>query len=151
VKYDDASWHYGGDFPKDLPPEAGGTHIGMFVCWALLNELTGAIHIEDFPEGLSALQARSLSPGAWFLSYCDEKFTDEDLNLVGNGFAADYYVYDKKRVKAGEPSYLADYEALFCQTDDLYFVSDTWQNFEKLAPVLNRRFRHWQALNKTGG
>ena len=23
MKYDDASWHYGGDFPADLPQEAG--------------------------------------------------------------------------------------------------------------------------------
>ena len=23
MKYDDASWHYGGNFPKDLPTEAG--------------------------------------------------------------------------------------------------------------------------------
>src|SRR6266404_3538306 len=36
MKYDDASWHYGGDFPEDLPREAGATHTGMFVAWALL-------------------------------------------------------------------------------------------------------------------
>ena len=29
AKYDDASWHYGGDFPDDLPEENGATHIGM--------------------------------------------------------------------------------------------------------------------------
>ncbi|WP_262497415.1 DUF7832 domain-containing protein [Pedobacter caeni] len=29
AKYDDASWHYGGDFPKDLPQINGATHIGM--------------------------------------------------------------------------------------------------------------------------
>ena len=33
-KYDDASWHYGGDFPKDLPIEAGATHTGMFLALA---------------------------------------------------------------------------------------------------------------------
>ena len=151
MKYDDASWHYGGDFPDHLPPEAGGTHIGMFVCWALLNGLAGDIHIEDFPEGLSALQARSLSPGGWFMAHCDEKFTDEDLNPVGNAFAAWYYPYDTARVEAGEPSYLADYEALFCQVDDLYAVADTWQNFERLKPLLDHRFQHWQASNKSGG
>lgn len=26
MKYDDASWHYGGEFPDDLPPTAGATH-----------------------------------------------------------------------------------------------------------------------------
>ncbi|MGN6118448.1 MAG: DUF7832 domain-containing protein, partial [Rhodanobacter sp.] len=43
MKYDDASWHYGGDFPKDLPDEAGATHTGMFVAWALLSGLAGQI------------------------------------------------------------------------------------------------------------
>ncbi|MDY0918936.1 hypothetical protein [Pseudomonas viridiflava] len=27
MKYDDASWHYTGDFPADQPKEQGGTHI----------------------------------------------------------------------------------------------------------------------------
>lgn len=40
MKYDDASWHVGGDFPKELPPEAGATHIGMFAAWCMLNGLT---------------------------------------------------------------------------------------------------------------
>ncbi|WP_265102660.1 hypothetical protein [Acinetobacter sp. 'aerobic (ED)'] len=39
MKYDDASWHYGGDFPADLPQEAGATHIGMFLTWMLLQTL----------------------------------------------------------------------------------------------------------------
>ena len=36
MKYDDAGWHVGGDFPDDLPPEAGATHIGMFAAWCML-------------------------------------------------------------------------------------------------------------------
>ena len=41
MKYDDASWHSEGDFPDDLPEEAGGTHIGMFFAWALLSGMGG--------------------------------------------------------------------------------------------------------------
>ena len=80
MKYDDASWHYGGDFPSNLPNEAGATHIGMFVAWCILNELGGEIHLEDFPEELDKLKERKLKPGAWFIAACDEKFTDEDLS-----------------------------------------------------------------------
>jgi hypothetical protein len=47
MKYDDSSWHYGGDvFPEDLPPEAGGTHIGMFLAWAIMNYLESEMHSE---------------------------------------------------------------------------------------------------------
>jgi len=37
TKYDDASWHYGGEYPAGLPNEAAGTHIGMFFAWCMLN------------------------------------------------------------------------------------------------------------------
>ncbi len=34
-KYDDASWHYGGDFPKELPEKNSATHTGMFLNWCI--------------------------------------------------------------------------------------------------------------------
>src|SRR5690606_19686323 len=94
MKYDDASWHIEGEFPADLPAEAAATHTGMFVAWALLAGLAGEVHIEDMPEGISRLQARSITPGAFFLAACDGKFTDEDLSDEGNAFAADYFDFE---------------------------------------------------------
>jgi hypothetical protein len=47
VKYDDASWHYGGDFPKGLPQKAGATHIGMFLAWMILNGLSSEELMEE--------------------------------------------------------------------------------------------------------
>lgn len=44
MKYDDASWHVGGEFPKELPPQAGATHIGMFAAWCMLAGLAGELH-----------------------------------------------------------------------------------------------------------
>jgi hypothetical protein len=141
MKYDDASWHSGGNFPKDLPPEAGATHAGMFLAWALLSGLAGDIHVTDFPEGIPKLRNRTVTPGAFFLAACDGKFTDEDLNETGNAFAAFYFDLDKGK-------YLADYEGtLGSGLANLYYVKDTWQNFDKLKPVLDQRFREWQGSN----
>jgi hypothetical protein len=33
MKYDDALWHYEGDYPKKLPNENAAIHIGMFITW----------------------------------------------------------------------------------------------------------------------
>jgi hypothetical protein len=44
MAYDRADAHYGGNFPSDLPPEAGATHIGMFLAWVILNGLEGEFH-----------------------------------------------------------------------------------------------------------
>jgi hypothetical protein len=141
MKYDDASWHYGGKFPEDLPEEAGATHTGMFVAWALLSGLGGEIHTEECPEDLEQLQTRALTPGLFFYRVCDGKFTDEDLNQEGNQFADAYFDLEKG-------SYLADYEnTLGEEGRDLYYVADTWENFDRLKPVFDARLAAWRKDN----
>jgi hypothetical protein len=138
MKYDDASWHSGGKFPTDLPAEAGATHTGKFVAWALLSGLAGEIHTTDFPDAVPKLLSRSLTPGKFFLEACDGKFTDEDLNDEGNAFAQDYFDFEKGQ-------YMADYEATLGEgLADLYYVEDNWENFDRLKSVLDRRFAHWK-------
>ncbi len=142
MKYDDASWHYGGEFPKDLPIEAGATHTGMFVAWALLSGLAGETFIYDFPDEITKLRSRAVTPGAFFLQSCDGKFIDEDLNDSGNSFAQHYFDFTNGQ-------YIKDYEAtLGSDVVDLYHVRDTWENFDRLRPVLDQRFAEWQV---TGG
>ena len=134
MKSDDASWHYGGDFPSDLPSDAGATHIGMFAAWCVLNGLAGSLHIEDLPEDLEDLKNREITPGDWLRRACDEKFTDEDLNEEGNRFASQYYAPE-------DAPYLADYEqALLDSLPSLYHVSDSWESYDRLAPFLRDRF-----------
>ena len=138
MKYDDASWHYNGDFPDDLPDKAGGTHIGMFVAWCLLNGMAGELHYKEFSEDLEELTKRKMTPGAWFLKNCDEKFIDEDLNCKGNEFATYYYDSD-------EALYVLDYENTVGQNiKSLYYVPDTWETYDSLAPVINSRFKKWE-------
>ena len=143
LKYDDASWHYGGDFPSDLPAEAGATHIGMFVGWAMLNGLEGEIHTGDFPDDVAKLRRRELTPGAWFIRACDAKFTDEDLSEEGNAFAQAYYANDTG-LMTGTASYLADYEFAFRVVDSLYRVPDCWETYDRIAPTISKRFLRWR-------
>jgi hypothetical protein len=139
MKYDDASWHYGGDFPKKLPEEAAATHIGMFVSWCMLNGLAGELFTEECPEDLEALKTGEMNPGEWFINNCDEKFTDEDLNELGNEFAAAYFDFDN-----GE--YLNDYESLVAANfESLYFVPDSWETYNKLEPTITNRYQKWLA------
>ena len=50
MKYDDASWHFGGDYPEDLPDENGATHIGMFLAWCIAHNFFSEELEEDFEE-----------------------------------------------------------------------------------------------------
>ena len=138
MKFDDASWHYGGDFPEELPEEAGATHIGMFVAWCLLNGLAGEIHTVELKKDFDTLRSRALTPGAWFINVCDSTFTDEDLTDDGIAFTESYY-------DADEAEYLADYEStLGAGLESLYHIPDTWASYDALAPILAQRFSEWQ-------
>jgi len=139
MKYDDASWHSGGSFPQDLPPEAGATHTGMFVAWAFLSGLAGELHIEDFPDDLPKLRSRAVTPGQYFLATCDGKFTDEDLNDEGNAFAQTYFDLEKGQ-------FIADYEqTVGANLPSIYHVPDTWETFDRLRPIFDQRLSVWRA------
>ncbi len=138
MKYDDAAWHYGGEFPKDLPQEAGATHTGMFLAWGLLSGLAGTLHLEDSSDCLGTLRARSVTPGAFFMRFCDGKFTDEDLSDDGNLFTAEYFDFQTGR-------YLSDYcDAVGIHIDRIYYAADSWENFDRLKPVLDKRYAEWK-------
>ena len=138
MKYDDAAWHSGGDFPEDLPPEAGATHTGMYIAWALLSGLGGSIHTEECPEDLACLRNRDLTPGAFFLKYCDGKFTDEDLNDEGNEFTAQYFDFE-----TGD--YANDYSSILGDdVESIYHVQDSWDTLELLRPLLDKRLADWR-------
>lgn len=143
LKYDDADWHTGGNFPTDLSPSAAATHIGMFVGWAVLNGLAGDMHTVDFGAELETLKSRAITPGAWLLDACDAKFTDEDLNCDGNKFALAYYGNENNlHTRAG--SFLADYANTFPDAETLYHIPDSWETFDAIAPVVRSRFDAWR-------
>jgi len=138
MKYDDSSWHYGGEFPGDLPMEAGATHAGMYLAWALLNGLGGDLFASEEPEIVAELQTKSITPGKFFLKYCDGKLTDDDLSEVGNQFTEVYFDFEKGR-------FVEDYEEVLAESlESLYHVPDTWESFDRLRPVIDKRFAAWQ-------
>jgi hypothetical protein len=136
MAYDRADWHYGGTFPKGLPDAAGGTHIGMFLAWAIMRGLEGEDAQAD-TDSLEAVRARRMTGRDYLLNICDEKFWESDLSEEGNAFAKQYY---------GEKGYYKDYEkALARRLPSLYHVEDSWDNFDRLTPVLDQRFRDWKS------
>lgn len=138
MSYDRADWHYGGNYPEDLPPENGGTHIGMFLAWAIHHGLEGELLREDSAAALAAVRDRKMTGREFLFSECDERFWEEDLNEEGNAFASTYYPLD-----TGD--YLHDYTAtLGDDLPTLYHVADTWENYDRIAAVIGRRYTEWK-------
>lgn len=142
MTYDRADWHSGGQFPPDLPPECGGTHIGIFLAWAILNDLEGDLHREDSHEELRLVRERRITGRDFLFRACDGKFWDEDLNDEGNAFAGWYYSGEG----GGYGPYLADYESTLAGgLPSLYHVEDRWEIYDRIAPVIDRRYADWKA------
>ncbi|NUP09159.1 MAG: hypothetical protein HOW73_24170 [Polyangiaceae bacterium] len=137
MSYDRADWHYEGDFPSSLPTECGGTHIGMFLAWAIHSGLEGDELREDAAAALEEVRARRMTGRDFLFNQCDGKFWESDLSEEGNEFAKWYY--------APDTAYLADYEReLGDGLETLYHVADTWENYDKLAKVIDQRFDEWR-------
>ncbi len=109
----------------------------MFVAWCLLNGLAGELHRTTFPAGLQKLRERTITPSQFLFEYCDEKFTSEDLNEEGNRFADYYFTHE-----TGD--YIPDYETCFSGLPSTYHVPDTWTSYDRLAPIIAKRYMKWK-------
>jgi hypothetical protein len=142
-KYDDASWHAGGDFPADVPYSQGGVHIAIFLAWVIRRGLYNPQLFETADVEMVQRQTVSI---LGLLDRFDEKLVAEELSVEGNAFATYYYGVPQGRVV---PPYLKDYDrTLGAGLPSLYHVAPTWENYAKLEPVMDRRYGEWVASGR---
>lgn len=139
IVYDKAKYHYGGDYPKDLPIEQAFVHIGMFLGWIIDNDLYNTEFMIEagLMNTLTRFKKREIT-GAKVFEELDGVLTDEALNVEGNEFAQYYSDFDKGQ-------YLKDYdELLSAGLPSMYHVKDTWSNYEKLRKRIDKRYNEWK-------
>ena len=138
MKYDDAEIYFLNFENDDLPNEVGATHIGMFMAWLIIHNLVSEDLQEEAAEEIEKVKSREITGRDFVVDICDCKLFDEELNEEGNGFDIWYY----------EKNYIEDYCQVFEITGDATVefcsVEDNWENFDKLAPVLDKRFEDWK-------
>jgi hypothetical protein len=130
MKYDDASWHCGGTFPKGQPDQHGGTHIGLFLKWCFMGGWAGQLHFDEWPDAVVDVVQGNMSGTDFLFKNCDGKFTAEDLNDEGNAFASQYYGDDGR--------YLDDYAEVF--GDLMYVAPESAHEYEKFSDMLRARW-----------
>lgn len=151
TKYDDASWHYGGDFPEELPSKNGATHTGMFLNWCIHNDLHSEEMKEDFKDEIESLKRREITGAEFLIDVCDGKFTEHDLNELGNSFAKDYYV-DETDFADKFSSFATDYINIFdskaeesdYEYETFYHIEDTYENYDLMKLAIDHRFEEWK-------
>jgi hypothetical protein len=126
------------DWPKDLPATRARTYIGMFLCWAIGNNLLSEQRRAASADSVAAVRARKMTGGEFLAKECKDEFWQDDLNDEGNGFAWDYY----------SDFYPEDYDELFLRGGRLptvFHLEDSWENFDKISALLDRRFAEWKS------
>jgi len=131
MKYDDASWHSGGDFPKDSPQEFGGTHIALMLKWCFVKGWAGELHLQENRGDVEKLMRGEKSATEFLFQWCDGKFTDEDLTAEGNAFVGVYY--------GDGGAYLQDYASTF--GEQMYVVDEGGHDFDKFSKMVERRYK----------
>ncbi len=150
IKYDDASWHYEGDFPAELPPKNGAIHIGMFLSWCIDNNLLAEKCIKEFEKEVNQVRDNLLTGTEFLIQVLDEKLIQDDLNETGNNFAKSYYLDDSHFAQT-YASYLDDYADTFdewaeqqdLQYESLYHVEDKPDNYAIIKSVIDQRYQQW--------
>lgn len=137
TKYDDVSWHVGGKFPSDLSEQNARTHIGIFLAWAIERGLAGERFLREFSSTLDEIVSRRAKGSKILQECCDDKITNDDFSPQGNLFAKEYY-------ESGD--YFRDYEnVLGKNVRTLYYVEDSWENYELMKRCIESRFSEWRA------
>jgi hypothetical protein len=137
---DRADWHYGGNYPQELPPENAATHIGMYLAWVIHRDLGSNELKQHAGDTYGWVLTREVTGRELLLTKLDEKFFDGLLNPEGQAFTRSYYESN---------AYANDYDmVLGGDLPTLYHVADSWENFDKLVPVLDDRLAAWRALQQ---
>jgi hypothetical protein len=140
MAYDRADFDYSTE-EQPLPKGHAATHIGMFLAWAVMNGLENEFHRQRSPQLLEQLRRREITGRQFFQAACGDRFSERDLNPEGNAFAEHYYTD-----QAGQRgAYFDDYrKTLAAGLPSFWHVADTWENYDKIAPVISARFERWK-------
>jgi hypothetical protein len=137
--YDNAEWHWSGDYPEGLPQENAFTHTGMFLGWIIDHDLYSDFFRTELKALITAFKDRQKT-GAQVYEECDGMLANELLNDEGNAFAREYFDFDSGQ-------FIADYdELLVMKLPSLYHVEDTWENYARLKARIDRRYAEWKQL-----
>jgi hypothetical protein len=141
AEYDDWHWHVEGHFPNDTPPEQGYVHIGVFVTWLNGRGLLDPAWVAGAKAGrtISAMTARRAKPSA-LRDPSKGRLASEMLTPEGRAFSGAYY--------APEYGYARDWRGIFGRRADRYDVPDEWETYDRIAPLLDRRYGAWVAAGR---
>lgn len=140
MSYDRADYDYSTE-DEPLPKGHAATHIGMFLAWSALHGMLNDFHQQHAGPLVAQLTRREITGRQFFEAACKEQFGEKDLNVEGNRFAEYYY----RNADGERGPYFEDYKKVLATAlPSFWHVPDTWENYDKIDPVITRRYQIWK-------
>ncbi len=139
--FDKAKYHFDSINEAELNEEQAYVHTGLFFAWIIKNDLYSEFLLEESKDEVEQTKSEKISPSKLYMNW-DGVFIGELLNKVGFNFTMDYFEFDKGK-------YVNDYEETLSSDNDpdIFRVKNNWENYHKLAKVIDNRFKKWNKKN----
>ena len=112
-------------------PDRAVMHIGVFLAWCVNHDLISHDLSRRHPDLLIKVKIREIDGSDLLVKVAAGQLSHDLLSEAGSAFAKRYY-----------DQYLQDYaQALGLDATHPYDADDAWSAYDKVAPVLTRRFR----------
>ncbi len=134
---DSAERHFrSGAFPAELEFEHAATHIALLLAWLAYQHMLSEARESADGEALIRLRLRDVTPRQLLLIAFDGRLEEDDLSSDGREFCAWYF---------DSGTFHRDYdETLAAGLASRYHVEDGWPSYDRLAPVITRRYLEWR-------
>ena len=112
--------------------------FGMLLGWFVDTDMVSDDFRTEAGKQLERVRRRSLT-GPKLYEWADGVLTDDMLSEVGDKFARHY-------VGGGGARYLQDFRRTLCSGEQSEFdVEDSWENYEKLKPIIDATLALWKS------
>jgi hypothetical protein len=140
IVFDKAKWHVNDQFPKDLDQYQSYVHAGLYIAWLIDKDFLETDFKTDNKDAIQKHLTRQTTPVKFYELQLDGVFDAEGLTQEAIKFTADYFDFEKG-------NYVKDYLATLDPLDSLpsfFHITDSWENYDTLKLVLNRRLTEWR-------
>jgi len=135
--FDKAKWHFDGDFPKELNIYQAYVHTGFFIGWLVIKDLISEEFKVESRDAIQRFLNKEITCVQLFDEQLDGVFSSNEVNDKGYSFTKSYFEFENG-------NYLNDYEmALASDFPSLYYVQDTWDNFEKICSIIEKGYQEF--------
>ncbi len=134
--FDKAKYHFDSIYEANLKKEQAYIHTGLFFAWIIKNDLYSEFLLKESPKEIERTKNEKTPPSGMYMNW-DGVLTGDLLNQIGYNFSIDYFDFTN-----GE--YATDYAETLCTDDpDIFRVKNSWENYHKIAKIIDEKFKKW--------